>query len=84
MLTGFGLGSTHSVFQAADPKVVPASELGRGNSTYLMMLDLGSGIGPVILGFLVPVVGYAAIYYLLAVWALAALVLYYYVHGRKA
>ena len=83
-LTGFGIGSTHSVLQALVAKTVPQNELGLGNSTYLMMLDLGSGIGPVLLGFLVPVIGYAAIYLLLAVVAVLALALYVAVHGRKA
>ena len=82
-LTGFGVGSTHSVLQAVVPKVVPASQIGRGNSTYLMMLDLGSGIGPVLLGLLLPVSGYAAMYFLLAGVALAALVLYYAVYGIR-
>ena len=83
-LTGFGIGSTQSVLQAVVPRTVPQSELGLGNSTYFIMLDLGSGVGPVLLGLFLPYTGYELIYYLLGAWALLALAAYYPLHGRKA
>lgn len=82
-LIGFGLGATQSIIQAVIARDTPPDELGRANSTFLMSLDLGSGLGPVIIGAFIPLVGYSACYLALAGVSLCALVLYHIVHGRK-
>ena len=82
-LIGFGIGATQSVIQAVIARDTPASELGRANSTFMMSMDLGSGLGPVIIGVFIPLVGYSACYLGLAVVAACAIVVYYVVHGCK-
>ena len=82
-LVGFGIGATQSVIQAVIARDTPPDELGRANSTFMMSLDLGSGIGPVIIGAFIPFVGYSACYLALAVVSAAAIAVYYLVHGRK-
>lgn len=81
-LIGFGLGSTQSIIQAVIARETPPDELGRANSTFMMSLDLGSGLGPVIIGAFIPYVGYSACYLAIAVVMVCALVLYHVVHGR--
>ena len=82
-LIGFGIGATQSVIQAVIARDTPPEEIGRANSTFLMSLDLGSGIGPVIIGAFIPFVGYSACYLALAVLSVFTIALYYVVHGRK-
>lgn len=43
---------------------------------------MGIGLGPYLFGFLVPSVGYGGMYQALAFTVLAALGLYYMLHGR--
>ena len=82
-LIGYGIGITQSTIQTIVAKSVPPTELGRANSTVFMGLDVGSGVGPVLLGSIIPFVGYQAIYIGLAVLAVFATILYFFVHGRK-
>ena len=82
-LIGFGIGATQSVIQAVIARDTPPSELGRANSTFMMSMDLGSGIGPVVIGAFIPLIGYSACYLVLALVSACAIVVYYVVHGRK-
>lgn len=82
-LAGFGIGCTQSTVQTAIVRITPKNELGRANSTFFMSMDLGSGIGPVIIGLFIPLVGYTAIYLALAVLALVACLVYHMAYGRK-
>ena len=79
---GFGIGATQSITQAVIARDTPASELGRANSTFFMSMDLGSGTGPVVIGSVIPVVGYRASYLMLAALSVLAGVVYHFVHGR--
>lgn len=82
-LIGFGIGCTQSTVQTAIVRITPKRELGRANSTFFMSMDLGSGVGPVIIGAFIPLIGYQAVYVALAFVALAACLLYHVMHGRK-
>lgn len=82
-LAGFGIGATQSIVQAVIARDTPKDELGRANSTFFMAMDLGSGVGPIAIGALIPLIGYSASYLVLAVVAACATALYYLVHGRK-
>lgn len=82
-LIGFGIGCTQSTVQAAIVRITPKQELGRANSTFFMSMDLGAGVGPVIIGAFIPLVGYEAVYVALAFVSLAACLLYHVMHGRK-
>ena len=82
-LIGFGIGATQSVIQAVIARDTPPTEIGRANSTFMMSMDLGSGIGPVVIGAFIPLIGYSACYLVLAIVSACAIAVYYVVHGRK-
>ena len=82
-LIGFGIGATQSITQAVIARDTPVAELGKANSTFFMSMDLGSGIGPIVIGSIVPLVGYSGSYLALALVAVFAGALYHLVHGRK-
>ena len=82
-LAGFGIGATQSITQAVIARDTPIHELGRANSTFFMSMDLGTGIGPLIIGAIIPFIGYGGSYLMLAVLAVVAGVVYHLVHGRK-
>ena len=83
-LIGFGIGCTQSTVQTTIVRITPKEQLGRANSTFFMSMDLGSGVGPVVIGFFIPFVGYQVVYIALAVLAGVACVLYHVLHGRKS
>jgi MFS family permease len=58
--------------------------MGLANSTYFAFSDIGMGIGPLMVGFIIPFTGYRGIYMLMAVFAVVCLLLYYLLHGNKA
>ena len=82
-LVGFGIGATQSITQAIIARDTPPAELGRANSTFFMSMDLGSGVGPVAIGALIPFIGYSGSYLVLAGVAVLAAVVYYFGHVRK-
>jgi MFS family permease len=82
VLVGFGIGATQSIIQTVIARDAPVEELGKANSTFFMSMDLGSGLGPVIIGAAIPVIGYSASYLGLAVLGVLAIVVYHFAHGR--
>lgn len=83
-IIGLGYGNFLSCGQAISIKVVPPQRMGLATATYFIFLDLGIGAGPYLLGFLVPLTGYRGLYLIMTVVILATVVLYYYLHGKKA
>jgi MFS family permease len=83
VLCGFGFGSLMPCTQAIAVTAAPEVRIGTATSTFYLMLDAGTGIGPVLLGALIPVAGYEGMYLVLSGLVLAGVVLYYFVHGRK-
>ncbi len=79
---GFGIGATQSIVQAVIARDTMPHELGKANSTFFMSMDLGTGVGPVLIGAVIPFVGYSVSYLILAGLAALAAVLYHFVHGR--
>ncbi|MCU5745174.1 MFS transporter [Staphylococcus sp. SQ8-PEA] len=80
---GAGYGTISSIMQAVAIKVSPPAKYGVATSTYFIGLDLGIGLGPYLLGFLINSLSYASLYGLMAIVALITMVLYYLFHGRK-
>lgn len=80
---GLGYGNFQSSTQAVAIKVTPLHRMGLANSTYFILLDSALGLGPLILGVLIPVIGFRGMYLLLAGVALLSLIVYYFLHGRK-
>lgn len=82
-LFGLGYGTTSSSVQAIAVKVSPKHRIGLATSTNFIFQDLGIGIGPFILGYFVPLIGYRGLYMMMAVVAFICLFLYYFLHGKK-
>lgn len=83
VLCGFGFGALMPCGQAIAVTEAPETRIGTATSTFYLMLDAGNGLGPVVLGALIPVVDYGGMYALLCTVMLAAVGLYYLVHGRE-
>ena len=79
---GLGYGTLLAAAQAIVVAAVPPHRLGVGVSTLYLCLDLGSGLGPIALGWLVAGVGYGPMYGVLGVLVVASAVMYHLVHGR--
>lgn len=84
MLMGLGYGTYMSLSQTIAIQVSPADHTGLATSTFFILMDLGTGFGPSLLGAAVGMVGYAGMFWAVAAVPLVALVLYYFVHGRTA
>ena len=83
VFVGFGYGTFTSSAQAISIKVSPKERMALASSTYFIFADLGIGIGPFLLGFLIPNIGYRGLYVFLAIVVFACIVLYYFMHGRQ-
>jgi MFS family permease len=83
-LVGLGYGTLSSSGQAISIKVSPKERMGLATSTWFIFLDGGIGIGPFILGFIIPVTGFRGLYLIMAVMLFACFFLYYFLHGRGA
>lgn len=83
ILSGMGFGTIMPGAQAIAVKESSMVRISTATATYFLLLDLGVGVGPIVLGALVPLLGYQGMYGTLAGLALLTGVLYYFVHGRK-
>lgn len=80
---GLSYGPGISVFQTIAAQVVPASSVGVAMGTYFLLLDLGTGLGPVVLGLLVAAAGIPAMYLACAGLVTSLAGYYALVHGRR-
>ncbi len=83
LLLGFGVGTIQSCGLAVAVRKTPDERLSKANATFYLMLDLGVGIGPVLLGAVQPLIGYHAMYIGMAALGLAALILFLNICGDK-
>ncbi len=81
---GVGFGTFQSSAQTIAVNLAPSSRIGLATSTYFMFYDLGIGIGPFILGFVLPFTGFRGMYVGMTVIAIIGILIYYFVHGKKA
>ncbi len=84
VLSGLGFGTLLPGTQAITVGLIPERRFGTALATYYLMLDIGTGLGPVLLGLLVPLTGFNGMYVWLAGLMVACIPLYYLVHGRAA
>ncbi|MGM9924439.1 MAG: MFS transporter [Bacillus sp. (in: firmicutes)] len=82
-LIGFGYGNFNSVAQAVAVKVTPPHRFGLATSTYFILFDLGLGIGPYLLGFVVPHTGYRTVFLWMVAVIIVSIPIYYLLHGRR-
>lgn len=81
---GIGYGTIIPSAQAIAVQQSPKDKVGLATSTFFMFADFGAGIGPFILGVIIPYVGYSNLYLIMALVVLASVALYYGLHGRKS
>ena len=82
-IIGLGYGNFQSSTQAIAIKVTPPHRMGLANSTYFIFLELGLGLGPFILGSLVPLIGYGGLYLSMVALIILVIPLYFMLHGKK-
>lgn len=82
-IIGLGYGTIMSCSQAIAVKESPQHRIGLATSTFFICLDGGVGIGPFLLGYIIPVLGFRGLYATLAVVVFACIFLYYLLHGKK-
>lgn len=83
LLIGFGYGSTLTAGQTVAVSVVPDHRMGVAVGTYLVGIDVGVALGPVLFGLVVPAVGFRGMYLLVTGLVVVIFVVYHLVHGRK-
>lgn len=83
VFVGLGFGTFMSSAQAISIKVSPSHRMGLATSTFFVFADGGIGIGPFLLGFLIPVMGFREVYVLVSIVVLLCSFLYYFLLGRK-
>lgn len=81
-LSGLGYGTLMPASQAIAVRLVSPQKLGTGISTLLLLMDVGIGLGPIALGWIVTAIGYGPMFGMLAGLVVVAAVFYYVVHGR--
>ncbi|MEV4900198.1 MFS transporter [Citricoccus sp. NPDC055426] len=84
VLCAFGFGALLTSLQSVAATVVPPFQIGVATSTYFLMLDVGIGLGPILLGSLLPVTGFSGMYLGLAGFVLMTTGVYWLAHGRRA
>ncbi|WP_440951758.1 MFS transporter [Methanococcoides sp. FTZ1] len=80
---GLGFGAIQSSTQAISVNVTPQHRMGLANSTYFAFTDIGMGIGPLLVGLMIPFFGYRGMYMVMAIVAAVCLLVYYLLHGKK-
>ncbi len=83
-LIGIGFGTFQSSTQAIAVKQSPHHRMSLATSTYFTFLDLGIGIGPFVLGFTIPLLGYRGLYVAMTILTIICMGVYYFIHGKHA
>ncbi|GAB3805922.1 MFS transporter [Virgibacillus kimchii] len=81
---GVGFGTLQSSAQTIAINQAPRNRVGLVTATYFVFFDFGVGIGPLLLGFILPLTGFRGLYVIMALVVFSGLVIYYLVHGKKA
>jgi len=80
---GLGFGNFNSAAQTIAVKNADPSRLGTATATYFMFIDLGFGLGPYILGYVIEGVGFRLLYMVASCIGLVCLPIYYIIYGKK-
>jgi len=81
-LIALGFGNMISCSQVAVVNLAPQHRIGLATSTFYMAMDAGIGVGPIIIGGILPHFGYRGMYEVMAALVLVTIIIYYFVHGR--
>ena len=80
---GFGIGVVQSCGQALAVKMTASHRFGLAISTFFVFADVAIGIGPFLLGYLIPLTGYRGLFAVMALVAFSCIVLYTLYYGRR-
>ncbi|MFJ7937689.1 MFS transporter [Peribacillus sp. NPDC096622] len=83
-LIGVGYGTFQSSCQAISIKEAPSNRMGLATSTFYTMYDFGIGVGPFLLGFLIPFTGFKGLFMGMSILAFVLIGIYFLAHGKKA
>lgn len=81
-LIALGFGNMISCSQAVVVNKSPRHRMGLATSTFYIAMDAGIGVGPIIIGIILPLVGFRGMYMTMAVLVLVTIAIYYFVHGK--
>lgn len=81
---GVGFGTFQSSAQTIAVNQAPRHRIGLATSTYYVFFDFGVGVGPLILGSMLPYTGYRGMYVWMAAIVFVGILMYYVLHGKKA
>lgn len=80
---GIGYGTIVPTAQAIAIQQSPTDKIGLATSTFYMFADFGAGIGPFVLGVVIPLMGYRNLYLTMSILVIVSIVLYYFMHGKQ-
>lgn len=83
-LIALGFGNMVSCSQALVANNAPRHRIGLATSTFFIAMDAGIGVGPIIIGVILPLVGFRGMYMTMAALVVLTIVLYYTLHGKRA
>ena len=75
-LLGFGVGTIQASGLALAVRIAPDDRLSLANSTFYILLDIGVGVGPLLLGAVQPLWGYQGLFTAMAGVAVVAMAAY--------
>lgn len=82
-LLGFGVGTVQASGLALAVRLAPDDRLSLANSTFYILLDIGVGVGPLLLGIVQPLWGYRGLFEAMSLVAIVALAAYLLVSRKK-
>lgn len=83
ILLGLSYSTVTSAGQALAIHGIPSSQIGLATSTFFVLVDMGVGIGPYMLGALVPAYGFPSVYFSAGIISLLSIPLYYALISRR-
>lgn len=83
-LLGFGVGTVQASGLALAVRIAPDNRLSLANSTFYILLDVGVGVGPLLLGIVQPLWGYEGLFTAMAGVAIIALAAYLFVSRKHS
>jgi len=83
VLYGLGQGALYPILNGLAIKLARPEHLGAANSTFFSSIDLGYGIGSILLGAVLQYTGFTVIFFVSAGFNLVAIILYYFFFIRR-
>jgi MFS family permease len=74
---GLGFAAVQPILSALIVSLAPPERRGAANATFAIAMDLGIGLGSILMGFIIQKLGYESMYGISAIFAGVALVVYY-------